>query len=289
MSFDVTTVLIGAIFTSQILVVSFLSAWRFARANRLMRQNYPAGDFPRLYPISPEQMQRQHTLRMAVRVTIGIAAVGVLVLSLVRGIPAARLADYMIWAALAQILPMLLFLPWQIRIARTIRAMPAPAVRSAELRSWRVVDFVTPAVIALAIAASVMALSAVTYFYIRDPSRHIAPALFGWIFNGLVLLRMLYLLFGSATMARPDPYMSDDDLYHSRRTRVRMLFRMAIIMGVYFTFMQFWGAGVLRIDRVHIQSAVSVMIQLTSLFLTHRLLRLVAERDLTPYRADAAQ
>ncbi|HUF22069.1 MAG TPA: hypothetical protein VMP00_15110, partial [Burkholderiales bacterium] len=68
-----------------------------------------------------------------------------------------------------------------------------------------------------------------------------------------------------------------------------MLFRMAFVMGAYFTFMQFWGAGVLRIDRVYILAAVSVMIQLTSLFLTHRLLRSVAERDLAPYRADAAQ
>lgn len=288
MPLDFPVLLVTAVFASQILVCSFLSAWRFAHATRLMQQNYPPQEYPRLYPIPADQMSRQAALRNTARIAIGIAAALVLAVGLARGIGAARLAQYMMWAAMAQLLPLLLALPLHIRMSRAMRAMPAPSVRSADLRSWKAVEFVAPAEIALGITASCVALACTLYFCLRGAQLSFALVLSAAI-NGLLLLRMLHVLVGPTIMRRPDPYMSDDDLYRARRFRMLMLFRMAILMGVYFSFILVWASGLLKVDSIYIAAGISVLVQLASLFFTHRMLRAVTDRDVTPYRADAVQ
>jgi hypothetical protein len=47
-------------------------------------------------------------------------------------------------------------------------------------------------------------------------------------------------------MARPNPYMSDADLFRARQVRLRMLFGMGILMGIYMSFMQLLAAGLLQ-------------------------------------------
>jgi len=281
------TLLVAIVFASQILVCSFLSAWRFARAARLLRQQYPAEKYPRLYPLPPEQMQRHAALRNAVRIAIGIAAVVLLVSALVRRASPGSLAQLMLGIILVQLIPMALALPQQIRLAKAMRSMPAPAIRSADLRSWSATEFVSPAEVLLGIAMSCAALACTLYLYVRHSA--LTPALtLSLVANGFLLVRMLLVLYGPTVMHRPDPYMSEDDLYRARRFRMRLLFRMAIAAGLYFSFVLAWREGWLRIDGVYVAIGLSIATQLTSQYLTRRAIRAVTERDPAPYRTDMA-
>jgi hypothetical protein len=289
MNIDFPIVLITTLFISQIVVCSFLSARSFASTNNLMREKYPPQEYPKLYPISAERMQRQHTQRMALRMSIAGVAILVLIASLSQHATAYQLAERLLWVAIAQMLPTLLLLPHQLSITRALKAMPPPAVRSAELRAWRVTDLVSPTAIALAIVASTIPLCMAAYFWLHGtPNGNKRPWILALI-CGLLLARMLYLLLVPSTMTRPDPYMSDSDLLRARQMRIRMLFSMGIFMGIYVTFMQLLVAGLLQIDRVFVIAGVSVLVQLLSLRMSGMVRKLIDKRDFTPYRAEPAQ
>lgn len=287
MTLDFPTFLIAAVFASQILMCSFFTAWRLATSERLMREKYPAEEYPRLYPIAPARMHRQFQQRMGLRLLIGVAAVAVLADGLWRGVGAGELAKHMIWAAMAQTLPTLLFAPQQLRLAKALREMPAPAVRSAELRAWRVVDFVPSAWITLGITMSALSLACGAYYFFQTPSRNSLPLhTLGFTINTLLLARMLYVLTRPVVMALPDPYMSAEDIFRGRQRRLRMLFRVATIQAVYFAFMEAYVAGQVRFDYIYLAAGVSVLCQVLAVRMTHMVQSAVTQRDLSPYRAE---
>lgn len=289
MSPDFQTFLIAITFASQIVVCSFLSAWRFAHAYTRMLVKFPPAEFPRLYPLAPEKMQLHHNLRMALRLVVGVAAILILALGLIRGVGAATLLQWMLWVAIAQMAPLFLAIPQKLQLARALRAMPAPAVRSVELRSWRLTDFVTPTEIVLGIVVSTFPLLAAGYFYFNLPSGHAQPPSIAVAICALLLLRMLYVVFVPVAMPRPDPYMSEADVFRNRRVRMQTLFRVGIFLGVYVTFMQLWSGGAFHLDRIYIAVGASLLIQMTSWRWSGQMLATLAERDFTPYRAEAVK
>jgi hypothetical protein len=193
----------------------------------------------------------------------------------------------MIWVAIAQMLTILLFGAQQIRLAKALREMPAPAVRSAELRPWGVVDFVPKVWITLGVTMSALSLACVAYYFFQNPSRNITP-LHTLVFalNALLLARMLYVLTRPVVMAIPDPYMAAEDVFRGRQQRLRLLFRGATIMGAYSVFMEVYGAGQLRFDWMYLAAGVSVLGQLLSVRMTHLVQSAITRRDLSPYRAE---
>jgi hypothetical protein len=289
MTLDFLLILVTAMFASQIVVCSFVSAWRFSRAEQLAREKYPPAEYPRLYPLPPKQMQREHRMRMTVRVAIGVAAAAVLAIDLLQGIGATRLATHMIFVAMAQVLPTLLFFPQHLRLARALRDMPAPAVRSAELKPWRLTDFVSPGLIAAGIITSALSLVSVTWFHFHSISPHSMPmSAYSFVINALLLARMLYVLLTPIVMARPDPYMTAEDVFLARQRRLRMLFRAGTVLGAYVAFMQLYAAGYVRFDYAYLAMGVSLMCQMLSLRMTQMITSTISERDLAPYRAEAA-
>lgn len=286
MTFDFPTALIAVIFASQILVCSFVSAWRFAAANRLVRTRFPQREYPKLYPVAPEIMQRQHNLRMAVRLTVGVAAALLLTISLARGTGAAQLAGYMICVALAQLLPVLVFLPQQINLMRAIRAMPAPAVRSADLRQWQATDFVPRSWIILGVIMTTLSLANSAWLWLRDPQHNLQMHALSAAISALLLGRMLYVISRPVILTRPDPYMSAEDLFRSRQLRLRMLFRMAVLLGAYFIFMEMHAAKQMQFEFFYVAAGVSILIQLMSLRATQMVRNAIMQRDLAPYRAE---
>lgn len=288
MTIDFPTLLITALFVSQIAVCSFFSAHSFTKVNKLMLERCPPQQYPKLYPLGAEKLQQHHTLRMALR--MGIASVGILVLivSLTQHASAIELSDRMIWVAMAQALPTLLLIPHLLSVAKALKAMPPPAVRSAELRALRVTDFVSSVSIVLAIGASVVPVLLAVWFALHGAPSGSTRQWIMAIFPALLLARMLYVLLAPVPMARPDPYMSDPDLFRARQLRMRLLFGMAIYMGIYCALLQLWVAGLLHIDRVFINACVSLLVQFFSLRMSGLLRRDLETRDFTPYRAGPA-
>jgi hypothetical protein len=285
MTFDFPTALIVAVFASQILVMSFIAPRIYSRAVKSSQQRHPPQEYPKLYPIAPETLTRQNRFLGILHLVIGSTGAAVLVVSLARGTNARDLAGSMLLVYLAQLLPPLLRLPLQLKLLRAMRAMPAPAVRSAELRHWRVVDFIPRLLIGLGLAASALALACTAYFLLRPSPVQYQLLLFSLVINGYLMLRMLFVLLRPIAIPRPDPYMSADDLFQSRRTRLRILFGGAVFMGVYAAFMQLYAAGLVRLDFLYICAGVSILCQLLILRVVQLAQRALAGRDLTAYRA----
>lgn len=282
------TALITAVFVSQLLVLSFIVPGRMRRMFIALLQRCPPEKFPRLYPVPVERMQRVNRMLNAVNIAIGAGGAGLLVWGLWQQVAPLQLARWLIWCCCAQVLPGLLRLPWQLHVARAFRAMPVPAVRNAELRSWQLTEFVPPALIAgglLSILVAMLSIGAVIY-------RGLMPALWApllsLVFCLLLLVRMLMVLSGHAPMPRPDPYMSADDLFRVRRSRLRILFTISLALGLYLTFMQAYIALRAPFALVYVCAAVSLLCQLLYLRFVHITKHALAARDLTPYQADAA-
>jgi hypothetical protein len=285
------TLLVATVFAAQILVVSFICPWLLNRMWLGILRNYPPQEFPRLYPITPDKTSRQHALFLAFNFAFGVGATAVLAYNLVRGTEAHHLAVIMIYTYMVQWLPILLRVPMQIRMQRAFRAMPAPPVRSTELHHWRLVDFVSPVEIALGLGSVILALACSAYFYFtrgdRGPGNILPLLAYSAAISGLLLARMGFLLFGSVTLPRPDPYMTEGDILRNRKFRLSLPFRMAILLGLYFIIMQLYATGMLRMDFVFMMAAVSILGQLVYLRFTFLLLRSLAARDLSAYRNDS--
>lgn len=287
MSIDFPLVLIVAVFVSQVLVLSFICPERMYRAWLAVREKYPPQEFMRLYPIPPERIAQQTTALRIMHRVIGVAAAMALIIALFTARSTYQLALVMLGVCAVQLLPPLLRLPLQLKMARAFRSMPAPSVRSAELRTLRVTDFLSPVWIALGLGLTALSLACAVYFHLLNPSRGFALNAMGFAINAWLLGRMLYMLLGPRTMARPDPYMSADDLSRARQMRMRMPFIAGIFLGAYFIFMELYAAQLLQFDYLHVVAGVSLLCQLLFLRVTHVTLRNLAMRDLAPYRAAA--
>jgi hypothetical protein len=104
--------------------------------------------------VAPVIDERFNAILLVVRFVVVVAGAAVFTVDLVEGHGPVTLARTMIWVILAQMVPALLGLAWRQRMTRAFRAMPAPSVRSAELRPSRLTEFVPLPLIATGMAAS---------------------------------------------------------------------------------------------------------------------------------------
>ncbi len=155
MSLDIQTVLIAILFGSQVFVLSFLTPRRSRQFHALMVRRYPPEQYPKLYPVPREKVQRRLDSMRPVNLAIGGGAAITLFVSLIHGADSVELARRMFCWLLFQILPLYLSLIWTIKAARALRAMPPPHARSVELRPWRLGDFVSPLWVGLGLAAQI--------------------------------------------------------------------------------------------------------------------------------------
>jgi len=287
MNFSAPTVLVTTVFAAQILVLSVLVPYQFHKAYSRLKERYPPSAYPRLYPVAPGKGQRFNAILLVVRLLIVTASTAIFAVDLVEGHGPVALARTMICVTLAQAVPALVWLIWQQRMARAFRAMPAPPVRSAELRPSRLTDFVPLPVIAAGIAGPVVSLVSAIALYRTDPDQLRVIALYVLVVSGWLVLRMLMALRAPGSMPRPDPYMTDADVFRARRQRLRVLFVVSAVMGVAFTLILLFQAGRLPVDIVAISIGCSILYQLVLLGTTRVVLRRLAVRDASVYRAEA--
>ena len=281
-SFD--SVLIAATFATQI----FLLAFYLPRRRRLKLEwlftRYPQAEYPRLYPVSPGRMAATLLLLQSIQRLVGVAAVLVLALGFVYANSTLEYGRWMIWTLIAQLVPASLAIPWEVKMARAFRAMPPPAVRSAELRPWRTVDFVSPFLIGLALTGSVLAIGCAPIAWSQQPRplNVIVPCAGASL---AMLIWMVYVLLGPITFQRTDPYMAEGDTFRARQRRFKKLFLAAAFMGFYGAFMQLYAAHLVRFDLVYICIGVSVLVQLIALWSVSTHLHDVERRDFSVYRS----
>jgi hypothetical protein len=287
MSVDFEMFVLAVVFASQIWVLSFLSPWQRRRSHEFIAERYPPADYPRLYPVPKEQLDRRFALFMPVHFTIGVACVVLLVVGLLRTGSPVQFGRWMYYGLLAQLLPLYLSMPWMLKVARAHRAMPPPAVRSVEMRQWRISDFVSPLWILLGLTFQVLALIATVLGYLRHlimPSY----AVFCGATSVVILARMLRVLLGPVPLARTDPYAAAPDQFRVRRQRFTLLFRMGTSLGAVVAFVVLYSSGSLHFDYGYVLAAVSILLQLLALRLMSSQARELRLRDFSVYRSDAA-
>jgi hypothetical protein len=282
------TVLVAIVFAAQLVVLSLIAPYWLHKAYKDLQQRYPPETHARLYPVAPRERRRYNTAIAIVRTLIVLAGGLLLFRGLLSGAGPLPLARTMLAVALAQTLPVWLRLPEQMRIVRALRLMPVPAVRSADLRRLRVTDFVSPWMVALGFGANAVALLTAAALS-RMPTAHVrtATVLYVVIVSGITLARMLYVTFMPLSMPRPDPYMSDQDVFRARRLRLRTLFGGGAFLGVFLSFAQLYAMGALHLDVVDVCIGTSVFCQLVYLLAVRGTTRVLATRDGSVYRLDA--
>ena len=284
MSPGIQIAMIAVVFASQILVLSFFTPQSRHRLYALMFSRYPQEEYPRLYPVPKERIQRRQAMFRPMHTVIGVAAAIALSVLLVRGGGPMQLARWMLYCLLLQILPLYIAMPWSIRLMRAFRAMPPPSVRTAELRQWRLSDFVSPLWVGLGLAGQLLALVCAAVAYRYHPQA-LGVILLCVLVSVPLSLRMLHVLFVRVPVRRVDPYMSPADTFRARRHRLQILFRGAALLGGYFALMLLYAAQLIRFDFIYLVVGISIAFQLLGIALVSAQGRDLERRDFSVYRA----
>jgi hypothetical protein len=277
--------LVAVVFASQIFVLSFFMPDRRRHFLALLVDRYPPREYPRLYPVPQEQMQRRLALFKPFHWAIGLCSAIALLVGLIHGTPALQLARSMLTCLLLQLLPHYAAIPTIIGQMKALRAMPPPSVRAVELRQWRIVDFVSPLSIVLGLCGQGLALGCSVVAYQHRPQ---ALPLVGLcvVVSSALLLRMIYLLLSPIAFKRADRYMSAKDMFRVRRRRLRTLFGSGAALGAYFALALLNSAQLIRFDIGYMIIGVSIVTQLLGLYIVAMQRQDLETRDFSVYRAD---
>lgn len=278
--------LIAIVFASQIIVLSFYAPFRWLRGYALLFTRYPPENYPRLYPVPKEQIERKLAIFRRIHLAIGVGAAVMLVAALVYAESPRQVVTLMSLSMLAQIfLPVYIALPLVHRNWKAFRAMPPPSARSAELRQWRITDFVSPLWIGLGLAGQALALTCAVVVYLYWPNTlGVFPT---GIVSAAFLLVMVYTLSGRVAFVRADPYMSQEDTFRVRQRSNRRIFVGAAGYGAFGTLLLLYNAGLIRFDGVYMQMVFSVLLQIAVVLLVSSQDWDLDTRDFSVYRADS--
>ncbi len=278
--------LVAIVFGCQVFVLSFFIPSRRRHFLALMFVRFPPQEYPRLYPIPMEKMQRRLNLFKPLHWAVGLCSAIALVVGLIHGSPALQLARSMFTCLVAQLLPHYVAMPALVRQMKALRNSPPPSVRSVELRLWRTVDFVSPLLIGLGLFGLGLALGCAAIAYRLRPAT-LPAVLFCGVCSGAMLVRMIYLLSSHGTFTRADPYMSAADTFRTRRRRLRTLFGCGAGLGVYFAFTLLYDAQLFRFDMGYLFIGLSIAMQLIGIWLVAVQRQDLETRDFSVYRGDS--
>jgi hypothetical protein len=282
---DTLILLIAVVFASQILVLSFITPFKWQQDYLVMFKKHPPESFPRLYPVPNEAIERRlatfRRLALAVGIGSGVAVIGALFYA-TRPVTVWRC---MILCLIAQSAPWCIALVLDAQVKRAFRAIPAPVIRSVELRRWSLTDFVPPMSIGLGFAAQASTLACAVLMRVYHPNA--ANIVFFGISSGAWLLLMTRLVFRHAVFFRTDPYMTSADTFHARQRLYRRLFLFGTLYGAFGAFSLLVTAHVLHVRLAYFAIGASVFFQLRAIAAISDRRRELKCRDFSVYRADS--
>jgi hypothetical protein len=286
MSPEIQTLLIAIVFLSQIVVVSFVAPIRFRRLYAKLYDSYPETEYPRFYPVPHDEMERQLRRYTMLRMATGPIGLAALVYGIVVAGDPQQLARIMMGVLMFQMFSTLLAYRWRPGILRAMSKLPPPARRSAELRRWRITDFVSPALIVLALASVLSAFAAVTSVFVgaRGDAGINGFAILGALpIATAYLAGMLFRIWKPVSQVRGDTHSMQSDLFRQRQVRLRLLFGAATLTGLALSFVLLAGAGTIGLDWTSM--ALSVLAQFLYLMVPGLAFRAIGSLDFSAYRA----
>jgi hypothetical protein len=288
MSPETQTLLITIVFLSQIVVLSFVAPIRFHRLYAKLYVSYPEAEYPRFYPVPRAEMDRSLKRYLMIRMATGPIGLAALVYGLFNGTDPQQLGRIMGGVLIVQILSGILAYRWRPGLLRAMSKLPPPSRRSAELRRWRITDFVSPALVALGLASELSVFAVVAYVYIAGQGDRgiIGFAIFGAIPISIAYLAwMLLRIWKPVWSTRGNTYPSETDLFRQRQRGFRVLFVAATITGLILSFLLLAGAGTIGLDFLWTRLAISLLAQALVLVVPSLAFRMIGSLDFSGYRA----
>jgi len=284
MTFDYQSLLIAAVFVSQIFVLSFYAPTSWQRYHSLLFKRYPQEEYPRLHPLPLEELERKFAIFRPMHLVIGVGAILTFLGAVTWAENAQGFAGLMQMCLFVQLLPLYIALPLAIRMREGLKAMPPPSARSTELKRWRVTDFVSPVWVVLAIAAQVLGLACALAIYLYRPGT--MGIFVGCINSGLMLVALTAPLFGFGCTPREDPYMSRADTFQARQRIFRGLYVISAALSTWGTFTLLFNAGLIQFDLTFQFVSFSIIAQLLAIGAVATQNSDLNTRDFSVYRAD---
>lgn len=286
MSPELQMLLIAIVFLSQIAVLSFIAPIRLGYFYRKLYDSYPESGFPRFYPVPRAEMERNFNRYTLVRLATGPVGLAALVYGFLSGDPL-LFAKIMLVVGMFQVLSTLVVQRWRPGILRAMGKLPPPPRRSAELRRWRITDFVPPALIGLALASILSVFAAVVHVWsvARGDGGMIGFSLFAALplttgYLGWMLLR----IWKPVSPEQDQAVSSNADLFPQRQRRLRVLFVAATITGLALTYVLILGAGTMGLDFFWTCIGMSILMQVLFLVVPGLAFRTIRSLDFSGYR-----
>ncbi|HTC44831.1 MAG TPA: hypothetical protein VK696_07270 [Steroidobacteraceae bacterium] len=288
MTLNLENVLLVAVFASQIIVLSFYVPLRWRRYYVLMFTRYPPEQYSRLYPVPKQDIERRLSIFRRTHLPIGVVAAVIFVVTLIHAPSSKVFAAFMSVTLVLQFaIPFCIAMPLGFRIWKAFRAMPPPSARSAELRPWRITDFVSPLWIGLGLSMQALGLACTVIGYLYWPKALGPGAVMLMVIPVALLVTMIYPLFAPRGFSRPDPYMSATDTFSDRQRRYRARFRSAAAVGPIQALVVLAAAPFIHIEYGYTSIVTSVCLQLCTLWFVSSQLQELETRDFSVYRADS--
>jgi len=236
------------VYLSQILLMSLYLPSRVLRRARALIETYPPFEFPKLYPVPVETIERM--LRLYRNLNLGLLVLGLALLA------AAWVSGYtfdsawhggdvpvpntypraLVHYTFFQLLPPVLFGYWQSRYFKRIRAAARNRIRTAEIKARRLFDFVSPTLLGTALAMYVGAT--VLLLVVGESPRRIA----GMSVSGMSAYMLAVMTICNIALAgclvwllhgrKQDPYQTHEDRARMIRLTWQGVVQASILMSV---------------------------------------------------------
>lgn len=230
-----------AVFISQIFLISYYYPKKAYDRNAYVLKNYPAAEYPRLYPTSqyadPTRALRKTMPRyMGLNIAIAILGLGLLLAIAVSrytpsGIKENEQLMFIMLFFMLQAVPHLYLELVTYNWQKNMRTLTRASVRTADLRPRKLFDFISPIYIALAVLAFIGWVA--YYFYNKG---YTVP--WDWqsyvTVTGMTGINLLFIALGYKFLRgkKPDPYQSSKDQHLLISIMVRVLTFASIIMSL---------------------------------------------------------
>jgi MFS family permease len=218
-------ILFCCVFASQVLMISWLYPRRLVARGKYVLQNFPPATHPKLYPRPTEHYERW--LRNYARLNLAIVAVGVaILLGLILGTPSdawiggifasSRISDWNTSIVgplfVVQMLAATSIEIWNFIHLKAMAKAPLPRVRTTELHRRRLVDFVSPGMLALAAIMNI-AFIAFILFYVSLEFPWFPPSKATILIRSIVFTLVVFSVTIAISLRGPkhDPYQTHQD------------------------------------------------------------------------------
>lgn len=195
---DILLPIVYVVFTSQILVISFLLSNKWRQNRSQLFEKYPQAEYPKLYcqPVDVEYLRLW--IRKYLDLAIGLIGILLIVYSLFSAFSATQVADIMFAFAIVQFLPLVLSNIWGIKNRRLMKQIVPPTKRKTTLIARRLSDFISPLYLSITVLMYLITLTIGGYIYIENLWQNKTWGLVALLaLNTLITLFIFWLIYNN--------------------------------------------------------------------------------------------